>query len=196
VLAERGVETVDLEGLAGHRGSLFGALPGVEQPSQKMFESRLLGLLDALDPARPVVVEAESSKIGERMTPPAFWGLMTSAPAIKLTAPREARARYLVRTYRDIVADRAALTEAFARLPTHPGRQRLEDWAKLADAGEFEALAEAVMELHYDPAYARAARKTARPRLGTLDLADLTPEDLARAADGVVEMLRRQFRGI
>jgi tRNA 2-selenouridine synthase len=196
LLAQRGVQTVDLEGLAGHRGSLFGALPGREQPSQKMFESQLLALLDGLDPVRPVVVEAESSKIGERMTPPALWSLMTAAPGIELTAPRDARARYLVRTYRDMVKDRAALDEAFARLPTHPGRKRLEDWARLADAGEFETLAEHVMELHYDPAYARAARKAARPRLGTLDLGELLPEHLGRAADAVVEMLRARFGAV
>jgi tRNA 2-selenouridine synthase len=40
-LAARGVQTLDLEALAQHRGSLFGALPGRPQPSQKLFESRL-----------------------------------------------------------------------------------------------------------------------------------------------------------
>jgi tRNA 2-selenouridine synthase len=196
LLAERGLQTIDLEGLAGHRGSLFGALPGQDQPSQKMFESRLLGILDGLDGSRPVVVEAESSKIGERMTPPALWKLMAQAPRIEVTAPREARARYLVRTYHDLVSDRAALDAAFARLPTHPGRKSLENWAKLADAGEFEALAESVMELHYDPAYARASRKTAHPRLAGVDLADLTPADQARAADAIVQTIKGAFGGV
>src|SRR5260221_2452430 len=117
-LAERGVQVLDLEGLAGHRGSLFGGIAGQPQPSQKMFESRLLHALDALNPSRPIVVAAESSKIGERMNPPAIWKLMLQAPRIELSAPRAVRARYLVHTYRDIVEDRAALNEAFARLPT------------------------------------------------------------------------------
>src|SRR6185312_5755554 len=87
LLKERGAQTLDLEGLAAHRGSLFGGLSGVPQPSQKMFESRLLSALSALDPARPVVVESESSKIGERMIPPALWKLMEAAPRIAVTAP-------------------------------------------------------------------------------------------------------------
>ena len=51
-------------------------MAGKPQPSQKMFESRLLAAVDALDPSRQVVVEAESSKIGQIMTPPLLWKAM------------------------------------------------------------------------------------------------------------------------
>ncbi|MDP2009834.1 MAG: tRNA 2-selenouridine(34) synthase MnmH [Phenylobacterium sp.] len=172
-LAGQGVQTLDLEALASHRGSLFGAVAGHPQPSQKLFESRLLAALDQLDPSRPIVVEAESSKIGERMTPPAVWKAMQTAPRIVIQAPREARARYLVEAYRDVIADRAELEEAFSRLPVYPGQKRLENWRGLADAGAFEDLAGALMEHHYDPAYDRSARKDERPRLGIVELADL-----------------------
>jgi len=181
-LAARGQQVIDLEALAAHRGSLFGALPETPQPSQKMFESRLLGLIDGLDPARPVIVEAESSKVGERMIPPALWQLMAAAPRIEIAAPAQARAAYLVRTYRDIVRDRPALDEALRRLPTPAGRKRLAAWSELADAGDYEALALALMELHYDPAYRRAARKTAHPSLGVLELGRLEATDLDAAA--------------
>ncbi|WP_372782507.1 tRNA 2-selenouridine(34) synthase MnmH [Phenylobacterium sp.] len=192
-LAARGLQTVDLEGLAAHRGSLFGALAGQPQPSQKMFESRLLCALDSLDPARPAVVEAESSKVGERMVPPALWQAMAEAPRIELSAPAEIRAGYLVRTYHDIVEDRAALDEALRRLPTPPGRKRLAAWGELADAGQFEALALALMELHYDPAYRRAVRKAGRPNLGVLDLAGLAPADLDAAADEIARRIGQAF---
>jgi tRNA 2-selenouridine synthase len=154
-----------------------------------MFESQLLGLLDGLDPARPVVVEAESSKIGERMVPPAIWQAMTAAPRIELTAEPQARARYLVRAYRDIVEDRAALDEALRRLPTPPGRKRLQAWGELADAGDFEALALALMELHYDPAYRRSSRKDARPSLGAIELGALAPGDLDAAAAKIATLI-------
>jgi tRNA 2-selenouridine synthase len=185
-LADRGQQVIDLEGLAAHRGSLFGALAGQAQPSQKLFESRLLSALDGLDPARPVIVEAESSKVGERMVPPALWALMAVAPRLELTAAPEARARYLVRTYSDISADRAALDEALRRLPTWPGRKRLEAWSQLADAGDFEALALELMGLHYDPAYRRSSRKDARQSLGVLDLGALNAADLDAVADEIV----------
>ena len=36
-----GGQILDLENLANHKGSLLGKIPGFEQPSQKLFESRL-----------------------------------------------------------------------------------------------------------------------------------------------------------
>jgi tRNA 2-selenouridine synthase len=188
-LADLGVQTVDLEGLAAHRGSLFGALAGQPQPSQKLFESRLLAALDALDPARPVVAEAESSKIGERMIPPALWTRLADAPRIDLAAEPQARARYLVAAYGDLTTDRAALDDAFGRLPVRPSRERLSGWRNLADAGQFAELALALLTLHYDPAYSRARKKHERRPLGAIDLDPNDPAQLARAAEAVAGLV-------
>jgi len=162
-LATRGVQTLDLEGLANHRGSLF-----------------------RVDPARPVVAEAESSKIGDLNLPPALWERMKAAQRVEIVAPPAERARYLARTYHDIVENRDALEEAFRRLPTHPGRERLHSWRAMADAGDHTALAQALVELHYDPAYARGRKKDARPRLRTVTLEALD-EDGLEAAVGEVQ---------
>jgi tRNA 2-selenouridine synthase len=183
------VQSLDLEDLAAHRGSLFGGIPGRPQPSQKMFESRLLAALEALDPARPVLVEAESSKIGERMVPPALWRLMETAPRIELAAPQAARAGYLVTAYAEITRDRAALEDILARVPDRPGRKRLADWRALAQAGDFEALAAALIELHYDPAYRRSSRKDARPCLARLEMAGVDAAALAATADRVARLV-------
>lgn len=184
-LAAQGVQVIDLEGLAGHRGSLFGAVAGQPQPSQKLFESRLVSALDALDPGKPIVVEAESSKIGERMTPPAVWQAMQAAPRVEIQAPREARARYLVSAYRDIIENRTELEEAFGRLPVYPGQKRLENWRGLADSGRFAELAEALMEHHYDPAYDRSSRKDLRVRLGVVELEGLDAANQDAAAQEI-----------
>ena len=47
-LSAVGAQVLDLEGLAQHRGSLIGALPGIAQPTQKWFDSLLLDKLAAL----------------------------------------------------------------------------------------------------------------------------------------------------
>ena len=189
-VAARGVQTLDLEDLAQHRGSLLGALPGRPQPSQKMFESRLLAALDQLDPGRPTLVEAEASKIGERMVPPALWRLMTQAPRISLEVLPEARARYLAGVYVDSVSDLDALEALLARLPGRHGRKAVAAWRALAEAGELETLAAALIEAHYDPAYGRAAALDSRPQLGVVKLADLTEADQEAAADRIAAMLR------
>ena len=178
-----GIQTLDLEGLAGHRGSLFGGFRGTAQPSQKMFESRLMQALAGLDLSRPVVVEAESSKIGERMTPPMLWKAMAAAPCIDLRVPLATRARYLVGAYDDIVLDPAALERTLGRLPGRHGRKRLAEWLDLARSGQFESLAQSLMQNHYDPAYQRSRREDTRRRLGVVEALDLDPasQDLAAA---------------
>ena len=189
-LTARGIQTLDLEGMAGHRGSLFGGLAGRPQPDQKGFESTLLRAMETLDPARPVVVEAESSRIGDLMVPPALWARMRAAPRIAVAAPREERARYLVRAYSDIVADHAAIEAALHRLPVHPSQQRLEGWRGLLAAGDYAALAEALMELHYDPAYRRSRRKDGREPIAEITLETLDGQSLNRAADEIVRLVQ------
>jgi tRNA 2-selenouridine synthase len=186
-----GVQGLDLEGLAAHRGSVFGALAHLPQPSQKLFESRLLAALEALDPTRPIVVEAEASKVGERMVPPALWTAMAAAPRITLTAPPEDRASFLARAYADVVADRAAFEAALARLPIFPGRKAIAAWLALADAGDLQTLAGELIATHYDPAYDRADRKDPRPRLAAVAMAGLGEADLDTAAAEIAQAVTR-----
>ena len=191
-LAALGVQTLDLEGLAAHRGSLFGAMPGMPQPHQKGFESALLARLDTFDRTRPIVVEAESSKVGDLNVPPTLWKAMLAAPRIEVAAPREARAHYLTTAYGDIIADPAALEETLARLPVHLGRERLDEWRDLARSGAYVALAASLIEHHYDPAYERSRRKETRPCLQVVALQALDPASLDQAAARIARTLSGQ----
>lgn len=188
-LARLGVQTIDLEGLACHRGSLFGAVSGQPQPGQKLFESQLIAALDGLDPARPVVVEAESSKIGNRVVPPMLWEAMRRAPRIEVTAPLPERARYLVEAYGDIGHQREALLAILERLPIHPSQKRLAAWREMVEAGALADLAEALMAAHYDLAYAQERRKSQHAILASLALDRLDPAALDRAAARIVEII-------
>lgn len=187
-LAERGVQTLDLEGLAGHRGSLFGAT-GHAQPSQKLFESRLYEALERLDPTRPVVVEAESSRIGARTVPPALWAAMGRAAVVELDAPVEARAAFSARVYADIAADVAALETALGRLPPHHSRETVAGWKAMARDGRTLDLAAALIAGHYDPAYRRMSARRDRPVIGRVEMSAVSAAELDRAADAIAEIL-------
>lgn len=188
-LAERGVQVIDLEGLAAHRGSLFGALKDHPQPSQKLFESRLFVALEGLDPGRPLVVEAESSRIGARTVPPALWAAMGRAPVIELSAPVAARAAFSARVYADIAADPVALEAALTRLPPHHSKETVAGWKTLARTGQVEALAAALIADHYDPAYRRMSARRDRPGLGRVEMAEVSDAALDRAADRLVRLV-------
>lgn len=185
-LAARGVQVLDLEGLAAHRGSVFGAVAAA-QPSQKMLESRIWAAVRRLDPGRPVVIEAESSKIGERLVPPTLWTAMATAPRIVLRAPIAARARYLAAAYADVAADGVRLDALLTSLVALHGQATIAAWRRLAAAGAHQALAAALIEQHYDPRYARARRRAAPAAAATIEMADLAATDQEAAADAVAQ---------
>lgn len=182
-LAAQGAQVLDLEGIAAHRGSLFGRV-NTPQPAQKMFETRLAAELTALDPDRITFVEAESSKIGMRVIPPSLWAVMTEAPRTHITAPLAARSDFLCRAYADLTQDKSALGALLDKLrPFHAG-ERIERWHAQAQSGEWQALAAGLMADHYDPRYAKSAalRTDAVHRIELSDLDDAT---LARTAEAL-----------
>ena len=190
-LDAQGVQTLDLEALAAHRGSVFGETGG--QPSQKLFESRLAAALDALDASRPVVVEAESSRIGERFLPPALWGAMQAGRRVELSAPVAARVVALARAYDPVARDSDRLQELLARLQGRHGRKRLDGWLAMARAGEIEPLVAELLAEHYDPAYKRSGRGRAPPRL-SLTLRDLGRDAQDEAAGAVAGFIASDAR--
>ena len=188
LLATRGVQVIDLEGLANHRGSLFGAMPG-GQPAQRAFESRLAMALAALDPSRPVVVEAESSKVGNRRLPPELWKAMCAAPRIAVAAPLQARAEYLARAYADMTADPSALCAVIRRLRHQHAGEVIDTWLAQAMAGDHVALAHDLMARHYDPRYEKQRDRTAGGQTAEVAAPDLTAPSLAVLAAQIAALL-------
>ena len=175
---------IDLEGLANHRGSLFGAMPG-GQPAQKLFESRLAMALAALDPSRPAVIEAESSRIGDLAVPRAVWQALCAAPRLRLEVPLAARAAYTARAYADAVAEPGRVEATVARLaPLHPA-ERIAAWRAMAKRGDWAALACGLMRDHYDPRYEKHRARHEENERGTIPVARLTGDGLDAAAAAV-----------
>ncbi len=187
-LSERGVQVLDLEGLANHRGSLLGEMPG-GQPSQKAFESALSAALCRLDSSRPVVVEAESSKVGSLILPPSLWTALRNAPRIRINAPIEARTAYLVTAYDDILSDADRLRDRLSPLRFHRGHEIVDGWLALIDAGDKQALTRALMEQHYDPAYAKSSRARTSDVIAEVDTPKLDAAGLKHTAAEIERIL-------
>lgn len=187
VLAERGVQVLDLEALANHRGSLLGGRGG-GQPSQKAFESQLAMALAKMDPARPVLVEAESAKIGRIRIPPSVWQAMLGADHFRLEVPLVARARYLAAAYMDVIGDMDELCARLSHLAPFHGHETVARWQMMARNGDHIALSSELVEVHYDPSYRRSSRRAGDP-LEVLSLTDLAAEDLQMAAARLLSRL-------
>lgn len=183
-----GGQVLDLEGLARHRGSILGDVEG-DQPAQKGFESALVAALEGLDPARPLLVEAESARIGALRLPPALWVAMRDAPRIVLEAPVAARACFLASRYAGLAADPAGLARRLDGLRPLAGHETVDGWQALLAAGEVEALAAALIGSHYDPAYARLRRGDDSPVIARIDAGRLDAAALDRTARAVCAAL-------
>lgn len=184
-LAHTDAQVLDLEALAGHRGSLLGDDPNVPQPSQKRFESRLHATLAAFDPARPVFVEGESQRIGVLQVPPVLLDAMRRASCLRIETPLAERVTLLVEDYRHWCADTAALDARLAPLAPLVGRQALARWHDLATAGDFATLVTELLAQHYDPAYRRAIARNF-PRIGDARVVDVA----SVARDAMAELAR------
>ncbi len=159
-LAEGGAQVLDLEGIACHKGSLLGALPGVPQPSQKAFETRIATVLEGFDPAQPVYVEGESARIGRLSLPLALVARMREAEQlIEIDARPEVRLEYLLRDYAYLGDDPAALAAQLGLLKDLQGKETIARWQEWAMAGALGPLFGELMALHYDPHYARSQAK-------------------------------------
>ena len=180
LMKEQGMQILDLEGLANHRGSLFGAMG--PQPQQRGFETALAMQVAQLDPTRPVVIEAESSKVGDCRVPPAIWTAMKSAPRIVLKAPLEQRAAYLTRAYGDVISDEDRLHDILDSLRPYQAAEQIEAWHQQARDGDFTELARSLMEIRYDPGYLRHRARMDPTQVTELEAPSLAPEDLPELA--------------
>ena len=189
LLSQHGIQSLDLEGLANHRGSVFGGFEDRPQPTQKMFESLVWDELSQVDPARPVVVEAESSLIGRISLPERLMQSMKVAKCIEVTATVAKRARFLCTAYSDIIACPERLTCAIERLRPFHSRNHVENWLKLAEAAEFEALAGELMLHHYDPLYNKQREKHREARLAEFVAPDLDLDGLSSTAAHVADFI-------
>jgi tRNA 2-selenouridine synthase len=184
-LQAAGCQMIDLEGLANHKGSVFGGTAAL-QPSQKAFEGALAHQLNALDPANLVWVEAESSKIGRCLVPPSFWAAMSRAPRVTVSAPIEARADYLVQTYGDMTQELEKLQSVLARLTSLQGHEKVVAWQALAADGGHKQLALELVRDHYDPRYQKVGEQRRADAACQIELSDLKTASL----DVAVEKLR------
>jgi tRNA 2-selenouridine synthase len=103
-LKVKGRSIIDLEGLAHHKGSAFGALGELPQPRQEMFENLLAGALaghvnNQPGENKPVFLEDESQRIGNLTIPNPVWLQMRNSPVYFLDIPFEERLNYLTDEY-------------------------------------------------------------------------------------------------
>lgn len=152
-LASLGEQAIDLEGLASHKGSSFGAIGCGPQPTTEQFENNLYEEFRKSDPTRPVWLEDESHNIGGVNLPLSLWQQMQKSPVLFLRIPREVRADYLVSGYTGY--GRQHLEQAIIRISRRLGSENSTRALDLLSRGEYRDVAMIILS-YYDKSYERA----------------------------------------
>ena len=192
-MAARGAQVLDLEDCARHKGSLLGALPGIEQPSQKHFETLIATAFEALDLSKPLYVEGESARIGRLSVPIPLVGNMRAAPCIEIEASAEARLDFLLRDYAYLGDDAELLAMQLGKLKEMRGKETVSRWQAWALSGALSPLFAELMALHYDPLYDRSQTSHFQqwPERSKVAVADLSAQPgggIELAADAVLAL--------
>jgi len=149
-LKKLGQQVVDLESLAHHRGSAFGALGQHPQPSAEHFENLLFAELQKTDKTRPLWIEDESVNIGKIQITPAFFYRMRQAKMIQVLVSQPTRIQRLIREYGGF--ERVLLSEAIQKLEKRLGFEKCTQTLELCAAGELAQVAKILLD-YYDKAY-------------------------------------------
>ncbi|MDN4754978.1 tRNA 2-selenouridine(34) synthase MnmH [Porphyromonadaceae bacterium W3.11] len=151
-LEEQGAQVIDLEGMAQHHGSAFGALPHLDaQRSNEMISCLIIETLLSFDLTQPIFVESESKKIGSREVPEPFFELMKEAKRIELETPLDLRIQLILKEYGNL--DTEYLLSAFEKIRKRLGGEACDTAKDAVIRGDL-ATGVSIALKYYDKAYA------------------------------------------
>lgn len=149
-LQAQGEQIIDLEALALHRGSSFGAMLTIDQPSTEHFANLLGDNLLRCSLHKPLWVEDESRMIGTVHIPENFYRNLREAPLLVIEVALKDRIKRLVTEYGQAPDD--ILRAAFERIRKKLGGQHLKAAFEALDQDD-RAAAAAIALAYYDKAY-------------------------------------------
>jgi len=149
-IALQGEQVVDLEQLACHKGSVFGALGQSPQPTNEQFENNLYVQWDRLDLTRPVWLEDESRMIGTITLPDPVVEHLSNGVLIRAELDAAIRINRLVNEYAGF--DKPLLAGAINKISERLGGTRMKEALRALENDRFEVVA-AIILAYYDKAY-------------------------------------------
>ena len=182
-LHELGEQVIDLEALAHHKGSSFGALGEEPQPTTEQFENLLWQALRSSDAHKPIWVEDESIMIGRCKIPDAFFDRMRASMLYFAEMPQGERADRLVKDYGRFDPDE--LAEAVKRIEKRLGPQHCKAALEALAARDLRTVA-LIMLTYYDKTYARGASQRDPSRVRRLPA---TANDLRGLAQRAINLV-------
>ncbi len=158
-LNKHGLQTLDLEAVAKHYGSLLGQYPSVTQPSQKQFESNLLVAILRLNPEQRVFVESESRKIGNRQIPTVILRKMRNSKCLWIEMTMEERINFLLKEYTHFVENPERFLNIIAKFENYLDKNNFTQLVDAYNKRQWKEFVKILLREHYDPSYLKSINK-------------------------------------
>jgi tRNA 2-selenouridine synthase len=182
-----GEQVLDLEGIAHHKGSVFGALGQEAQPTTEHFENLLAHEWLKFDADRPVWLEDESKSIGSVWINDVLFERMRQTDVIKLEIPKSERIQRLVKEY--ACFDVEVLKQMVLKIERRLGGQHVKRALECLDANDYACVADLTLT-YYDKAYNHGLEKREGQTIHSLELEKDDPLANAKAVIAFYQSLK------
>jgi len=193
-----GEQFLDLEGVAHHKGSAFGAIGQLAQPTTEQFENDLAKAWQKFDMEKTIWLEDESRQVGRCTIPENLFDKMRSSTMIKIIVPKKVREKRLVVEYG--IFDKLLLQQSIERIERRLGGLRTQQSLEALENDDLLKVAEITLE-YYDKAYHHGNTKRDKDKIFEINIEIDSPKETAELLLGLVNTLLteqaiRQRQGI
>ncbi|MCX7744361.1 MAG: tRNA 2-selenouridine(34) synthase MnmH [Flavobacteriales bacterium] len=168
-IKKQGGQIIDLEALAHHKGSAFGALGQPEQPSSEMFENELHRQLMTMNLNQPIWIEDESRNMGKVYLPQQLYRCIQQSPLFFIERSLEQRVDYLMQHYGIYPADE--LEKAIHKIKKRLGDEMYRYILNLLYSGKLKEVCINLLN-YYDRAYKRLTAQRNQELVQFIPIAD------------------------
>ncbi len=185
-LEAKGEQVLDIEKLANHKGSVFGAREDGFQPNNEQFYNDIFEVLYKQDSSKMIWIEDESRNIGRVSIPDPLFERMTRSPLIRLECPKEIRISRLVKEYAGL--PKAYLEECLEKIREKMGGDRMKTAKEALAVNNFHRVADLALE-YYDKSYEHSMAGKSKEIIHTISITSDHPNE---TADLLLSFIKKQ----
>lgn len=154
-LKEKGYPVLDLEAMAGHRGSVFGSI-GLKAHNQKKFDALLIDELESIQHSPYMLFEAESKRIGKIVLPDPLIQKKDEGHQIWVEIPIEVRVQHILNDYHPWEHNEECMN-SFLQIKSRIHTPIAAEIEQSLKSEKFDRAIELLLIYYYDQRYAHSS---------------------------------------
>ena len=183
-LSEQGQQIIDLEGIANHKGSAFGALGQEDQPTTSHFQNLLFEVWRKLNLSKAVWIEDESASIGKVSLPKELFIQLRNSKLIQVNLDKKKRIMRLINEYA-IFSDEE-LIQSVNKISKRLGTESTKQCIDAIKRKDYYQVVELSLN-YYDKAYSKGLSRREKESVFTIEIKE---DDQMKNAQEIVDFAK------